>query len=706
VSNPVIHPRKLRVRIGVVLHALFGLMLLLVLGALLVPIYKDVRARHESERALRDAQAARIVATALQLVRVERGPIRATLEEPEPASAAVIATTAKLRAKAEAALALVLRECAVVDCVGARKELFTGLPGSINRLAVVRKQVDIALTEPLRTRPANISVDFDTASTGLITRLNTMFNVLGDRIRMFDAQASELIEITHLGWLTRDGIGLERSFLYRSLMADKLSPEARQRIIELRTQAEVTWGVVRQLAARAGAPQAVVARVKAADQISFEQYDPIRNGVYNALLQGQPIPIASDAFVAKSKSAVDHIADVSEAALAATEQHVAASLGEADRDLVLQGLLLAIALLAGLFGALIIVHRVTRPIGAITATMRRLADGDSTVEIPGSTRLDEIGAMAAAVEVFKENAVERQRLIADRMAEQQRAADQRRLDIRGFADRFEAVLGNIITAVSASAEELEAVAGTLAETMETTKDFAEKVALSSVDASKNVLSVSATTEQMTSSAKEISLQSNQAAAIAREAVTQAENTNAGVAGLSQAAERIGAVVELITNIAEQTNLLALNATIEAARAGSAGRGFAVVASEVKSLANETSKATEEVKIQVVAMQVATEKVATAIKGVASIIGSISKTSEVIYSAVQMQDAATRDIARFTEDAGKRTAEVADNIETVSHKAVEAGSASAQVLSAARVLSRESNKLRSEIEKFLTEVRAA
>ncbi|HUC49603.1 MAG TPA: methyl-accepting chemotaxis protein [Xanthobacteraceae bacterium] len=705
-SKPAPYSRKLRVRIGVVLHALFGLMFLLVIGALLVSIYSHIQQRIDSQKALRNAQAARIVAAALQFVRVERGPIRATLEEPKPASAEVIASTANLRAKAQVALASVLRECAVIDCVGTKKELFTGLPGSIDKLAAVRKQVDVALSEPLSARPADISRDFDTSSTDLIIRLNTMFGVLSDRIRMFDAQAAELIEITQLGWLTRDGLGLERSFLYRSLMANKLAPEAQQRIIELRTQAEVTWRVVRQLAARAGAPKDVVTPINTADQVAFERYGPIRNDVYDALMKGKPVPVAPDAFVATSKDAVQRVADVSEAALAAAERHVSASLGEANRNLMLQGLLLAIALMAGLLGALIIVHRITRPIGAITATMRRLADGDASVEIPGSARLDEIGEMAAAVEVFKENAVERQRLAAERMAEQQRAADQRKQEIRGFADRFEAALGNIVTAVSASAEELEAVARTLAETMETAKDFAGKVAMASVDASKNVLSVSATTEEMTSSANEISLQTNEAAAIARQAVTQAEDTNVGVAGLSQAAERIGTVVELITKIAKQTNLLALNATIEAARAGPAGRGFAVVASEVKSLANETSKATDEVRKQVVAMQAATESVATTIKDVASTIGNISKISEVISSAVQMQDVATQDIARFTEDAGKKTAEVAQNIESVSHKAVEAGSASAQVLSAAQVLSRESNKLKSEIEKFLTRVRAA
>ena len=533
-----------------------------------------------------------------------------------------------------------------------------------------------------------------------------MFNVLGDKVRMFDAQTAELVEIKQLGWLARDGLGLERSFLFRSLVANKVSPEAQRRIVELRMQAEVTWRVVLQLAARAGAPQDVVELIKAVDQDSFKNYTGIRDSVYDALLKGEPAPISSDAFATKSKYAVDRIADVSDAALAAAERHVAMKSEEANRNLIFQGALLAVAVIVGLVGIVIVAYRITRPIRAITMTMQRIADGDATVEIPGTKRLDEIGEMAAAVEIFKENAVERQRVAAERLAEQQRAADQRKQEIWGFADRFEAALGDIVSRVSASAEEFEAVARTLSETMQTTQDFAGKVAVASRNSSKNVLSVSATTEEMTSSAKEISMQTSQATEIARQAVSQAEKTTAGITGLSQAAEHIGAVVNLIRTIAEQTNLLALNATIEAARAGQAGRGFSVVAAEVKSLANETSKATEEVRKQVSAMQAATQEVATAITDVVRTIASISKISAVIYSAAQMQNSATQDIARFTDDAGRRTTEVAHNIESVNHKAIEAGSAATQVLSAAQMLSRESNKLKSEIGKFLSEVCAA
>jgi methyl-accepting chemotaxis protein len=373
---------------------------------------------------------------------------------------------------------------------------------------------------------------------------------------------------------------------------------------------------------------------------------------------------------------------------------------------MIHGAVLALALLVGLVGFVFVMQRVTRPIRAITDIMRRLADGDATVAIPGIARRDEIGDMAAAVEVFKENAIERQRLAGESLAAKQRAGDQRKIEMRKFAAQFESAVGRIVKVVSSSVDELHAVAGTLVEAARTTQKLAENAASASEEASRNVLSVSTTTEEMTASATDISLKAQHATAIAGEAVVQAQKTNVDVSQLSHAGERIGAVVKLISDIAEQTNLLALNATIEAARAGEAGRGFAVVASEVKSLATQTGNATKEIGTQIAAMQVATLEAVVTIKGIDATIGKVSEISRVIHDAIQQHAAATQEIARYACDAGGRATEVARDISSVSHQAFETGSASGQVLSAAQVLSDEVSKLRVEVERFLTELRAA
>ena len=697
---------ELRLKIGALLHALFALMLVLITAVLLMPLYRDIQQRAEGQVAAANTRAARAVFAALQAVRVERGPTRTTLERAEPASAEFIAITAELRASSEPALAMVVRECSIIDCVGSRKEVFSGLSKSIDRLVAIRKEVDGALRVPLSARRRNIAADFNQASTDVVDRLEEMFNVLDEKVRMVDAEAAELIQIKQLAWLARDGLGLERNSLSEGLIAGKFSATGQKRAVELRAQTEVSWPPVRRLAARAGVPKEVVEAVEAAHEEAFERYEPIRKSVYDAIAGGQPARTSSDELIKSSNAALDRLAQVANVALAAAERHAALKIDEANRNLTIHGAILAFALLAWLLGVLVVVRRVTGPIQAITDVMRRLAHGDSTVAIPGTTRRDEIGDMAGAVEIFKENAIERQRLAVDRVAAEQRSADQRSAEMHRFADQFEGALGQIVKAVSASADELYGLASTLMATAQSAQALAKNVAVASEDASKNVLSVFSTTEEMTTSAANISSQANQATSVARDAVAQAEKTNTGVSELSHAGERIGAVVKLISDIAEQTNLLALNATIEAARAGEAGRGFAVVASEVKTLATQTGNATKEIGRHIAAMQVATQEAVVTIKGIDVTIGKVSEISTVISDAIERHLSATQDIARYAGDAGGRTAEVARNISSVSHKAYETGSASAQVLSATQALSRDVSKLSSEVEKFLAALRAA
>ena len=265
---------------------------------------------------------------------------------------------------------------------------------------------------------------------------------------------------------------------------------------------------------------------------------------------------------------------------------------------------------------------------------------------------------------------------------------ERKAAMNALADQFEKAVGSIIETVSTASTELEAAAHTLTQTAETTEQLSGVVATAAEQASANVQSVASASEEMTTgSVEEISRQVHESSTIAREAVTQAQKTDARITELSQAAGRIGDVVKLITAIAEQTNLLALNATIEAARAGEAGKGFAVVAQEVKALAGQTAKATGEIGTQIAGMQAATNESVGAIKEIGGTIARISEIAGSIAAAVEEQGAATQEISRNVQEAAKGTTQVATNIVTVNKGATETGSASSQVLSSAPVARR-------------------
>jgi methyl-accepting chemotaxis protein len=349
---------------------------------------------------------------------------------------------------------------------------------------------------------------------------------------------------------------------------------------------------------------------------------------------------------------------------------------------------------------------VVTPLGAITQAMLRLSRNEQVDAIPGAGRHDEVGSMAQAVQVFKQNAEEMNRLREAQHASEARAAAERKAAMHRLADEFQAAVGMIIDTVSSASTELEAAAGTLTDTAGQTQRLSTEVAAASGQASDNVQSVASASEELAGSVNEIARQVQESSRIAVEAVKQADNTDRRIAELSQAAGRIGDVVKLITAIAEQTNLLALNATIEAARAGEAGRGFAVVAQEVKALAAQTAKATDEIGDQIAHMQTATGDSVGAIKEIAGTIGRISEIASTIAAAVEEQGAATQEISRNVQQAAQGTSQVASNIVTVSRGASETGSASTQVLSSAQSLAGESNRLKLEVGKFLETVRAA
>ncbi|UGY02743.1 methyl-accepting chemotaxis protein [Bradyrhizobium quebecense] len=592
------------------------------------------------------------------------------------------------------------------------------LPGSLDDGEAVAREIDAlkvkfaGLRDAIATAIAG-PADARRAAAGKIVADNSVFNagvttLLDEQVRRLaglDGNAYRQASYANVAWMLRDTGGLNAS-LHKALVGAKRVATEPEKLELYRStgRTEQILSTLQELRNNPATPANVMTALGKMQADYVERFGKALKLAKEGAVTGK-YELDLDTYYPESQIGLAAIITVRDAFYENAEQVLASAYSSARFSFVIAliGLLAVVGVSAGLI--VVVRRRILSPIAALTGRMSRLAAGDVAEAIPGAARNDEIGAMAAAVQVFKDNRIEADRLASEKEAENDVKMRRARV-LDDLTRAFEAKVTELVGGLSAASSVMEDTAQSMSATAAATNRQAAVVAAASDQTSTNVQTVASATEELTSSISEIARQVATSTEIAARAVDHARRTGDTARSLAEGAQKIGDVVTLIQSIAAQTNLLALNATIEAARAGEAGRGFAVVASEVKSLAGQTAKATTEISEQITAIQTASDETVTAIRSVVDVITEIDQIGTAIAAAIEEQGSATKEISRSVQEAARGTQEVNSNISGVQRAADDTGAAATQVLGAAEQLSTQSKDLAGQVNRFLSDVRAA
>jgi methyl-accepting chemotaxis protein len=633
---------------------------------------------------------------------IERGRTNTAMSSAQAISSQERAAIDELRRAGDAAFEQALQR---IDATGEAPGELRSARAALLEVEEVRRRVDGELARSIG-RDVGVGGMAVAALTGLIEESQALRLAADFRIDSPEARISELQRVKHFAWVVSEFAGRERAGIGAVLASNApLSAERLEQLARFRGQLELAWSFVDAYANTEAAPAEVKQAARTVRESFFRDFQAVREGVYKAGRGEGSYPVSASEWIDISTAAINEVLRLGEALGEATARLAKETADSATMGLAGQLGMLAAGLAIAGFAFWATSARIARPLGHLTEATHALAGGDTDLTVPGLERHDEIGTLAASVEVFRKSLIENRRLAAEQEAENQ-AKMQRAETLDRLTKQFEHSVEELTRGLSAAATELEASAQSMTATAEQTNHNSVAVAGAAEQTLANVQTVAAASEELAASIREIAGQAAQSSTISGRAVESATRTDQVVQSLVSGATRIGDVIAMINDIAGQTNLLALNATIEAARAGDAGRGFAVVASEVKELAGQTSKATEDIATQITEIQASTQEVVNAIQAIGGIIGEMSTISTGIAAAMEEQGAATGEIARNVQEAAKGTEQVTSNIVDVKQGSSQTGAAASQVLGAAKELSLLSSRLSGEVEAFLQGMKAA
>jgi methyl-accepting chemotaxis protein len=574
------------------------------------------------------------------------------------------------------------------------------------RLTAQQKEFWDEVAKPKASRRAALAQEYFDTTASLLKTLDRVSAALAAAVNHQDATIDQLLAIKQTAWLLRNTAGEASLLISKGLAAGRIAPELHPTYMKFVGGTEIAYAAVETAASGMQLPPALASAITATKTAYFEpDYLALRDRLLDTLIAGEKAELTANQWSPITVGRMGSAVTVAERALEAAKDHTAVQHSAALRSLMLQLVLLAAAF-ALMFGAMMAVtRRVIKPLHKMRDAMLKVASGDLTVDTGYTERRDEIGALAGALETFKQQAQDKLR-IEQQERERNAGAATRQKTIEAYVGEFESMVRQSLQRLGDASGQMRTTSSDLTAVSRQTNERVQVAEKASSEASMSVESVASASEELSASINDISQQAAHAAGIASRAVGQARETDGTVQGLAKSASRIGEVVGLINTIAAQTNLLALNATIEAARAGEAGRGFAVVASEVKSLASQTAKATEEISEQIADIQKVAGDAIDAIKGIGSIIGEVNEVATAIAAAVQEQGAATQEITRSTQYAAQGTKNVSDNISGVKTDADAAAAAAENVKQASATLETQSQQLGDQVAQFLGKIRAA
>ena len=563
-----------------------------------------------------------------------------------------------------------------------------------------------AMNKPKASRRPALGKEYMDNTAALLEILEKISARLTAAVNHSDPVIDQLLMIKQTAWLFRNTAGEASVLVSNGLASGHLTPETRLAYIKFVGGIEAAWNALETVATGTQLPSSLVTAMAEAKTAYFDpQYLALRDRLINATFSGEKPEMTASQWTPLTVERMAAAVVVAERALDAAKERTVSEHSAAQHSLMLQFALLAAALILT-FGAMTaITRRVIKPLHNMRDAMLKVASGDLTVDTGYGERRDEIGALAGALETFKQQAKDKIRIEAQER-ERNAGAAARQQAIEGYVGEFESVVRQTLRELGDASNRMRTTSAGMTTVSSQTNARVQIAEKASGEASMSVETVASASEELSASIDDISRQATHAAGIASRAVNRAQETDSTVQGLAKTAGRIGEVVGLINSIAAQTNLLALNATIEAARAGEAGRGFAVVASEVKSLASQTAKATDDISEQIADIQKVAGDAIDAIKGIGNIIGEVNEVATAIAAAVEEQGAATQEITRSTQHAAQGTKNVSDNITGVKTDADAAAAAAENVKRASETLETQSHQLGSQVTQFLGKIRTA